>query len=91
MIPGRNLREGTWLYEGVAPVLVRIEEVGWLPGSGDYEDLPEEREDQAGTFYRLSWTGAASTHFSNIGSYSRSLEDAVREAEKSFLGIKWTK
>jgi hypothetical protein len=59
------------------------------PSSGDYEDPPEEREDKKGTFYRLSYTAAGSSHFSNIRGYFHTLEDSVHEAEKVFTGIKW--
>jgi hypothetical protein len=86
---GRCKREGLWLYEHVAPTLIRIDEVDWLPSSGDYEDPPEEREDKKGTFYRLSYTAAGSSHFSNIRGYFHTLEDSVHEAEKVFTGIKW--
>jgi hypothetical protein len=89
MFPGRCKREGLWFYQQVAPALVRIDEVDWLPGSGDYEDPAEVREDKRGTFYRLSYTEAGGSHFCNQRGYYETLEDAVREAEKMFVGIHW--
>jgi hypothetical protein len=73
----------------VAPVRVLIEAVDCKPGSGDYEDDEEEREDKVGRFYRLAYSAAGDPRICNGGGYFSSLEDAIREAEKVFKGIQW--
>jgi hypothetical protein len=82
-------KEGVWFYESVSPIYVRIEEVDYKPGSGDYEDAEEDNEDVAGRYFHIVYTAAAGTDFCNGGGYFPSLEEAVREAEKAFKDIKW--
>ena len=86
----RPVKEGVWLYEGVAPTRVIAEQVDFKPGSGDYEDAADEREDKTGIFFRLSYTAAGDSRFSNVRGYFDTLEAAVREAEKTFAGMRWT-
>jgi hypothetical protein len=89
MISGRSVREGVWFYEKVSPATIRIDEVQLLPGSGDYEDPPEVREDRQGTFYRVSSTSPGGTDFNCIRGYFDSIEEAQRSVEKEFVGIAW--
>jgi hypothetical protein len=85
----RRVKEGTWFYAGTAPARVLIEEVDFIPGSGDHEDSEEEREDKMGHFFRIDYTSAGSTKISSGGGYFASLEEAIHQAEKACAGIAW--
>jgi len=89
MKSARIIREGVWFYEKVSPATIRIDEVDLLPGSGDYQDPPEVREDREGTFYRVSSTAPGGAAFSCIRGYFASLEEAKASVEREFFGITW--
>jgi len=86
----RRVKEGTWLYAGTAPAQVFIEEVDSIPGSGDYEDPEEVREDKVGRFFRVGYTAAGSTEVCSGGGYFASIEEAILQAEKACSGLKWS-
>lgn len=83
------VKEGTWLYEGIAPVRLIIEEVDRIPGSGDHEDAEKYREDKIGRFFHIAYSAAGDSRVCNGGDYFSSLEDAIHEAEKVFKEIQW--
>ena len=82
------IKEGTWLYGGTSPVLVRIEQTNVKPGSGDYEDPDDVREDRNGDFFRIVYSAAGESWMQNERGYFETLSEALREAERAFPGIK---
>jgi hypothetical protein len=85
----RRVKTGTWLYGGSVNAHVFIEEVDFRPGSGDYEDSEEDREDKAGRFFRIDYTSAGSSEVCASGGYCSSLEEAIRSVEKSCSNVQW--
>jgi len=52
--PGDVLKTGHWTYGGKIRCKVEIQFSKMRPGSGDHEDPPESRDDQAGDWFVLS-------------------------------------
>jgi hypothetical protein len=78
------VRTGTWLYANQIPSDVRIVRTNERPGSGDYEDEPEFRDDRPGIWYRVDFAEAgAQKSFSDFGAgggHFPDLESAMRGA-----------
>jgi len=70
-------------------VQVRIVRLEIKPGSGDYEDGPEDREDQPGPWFAIEYPPAGSVRFSNTIGYFKTLEEAIDFTEKTFSEIVW--
>jgi hypothetical protein len=86
-----TIKSGTWLFDGTVPVGVRIVKRDTFYGSGDHEDLPEDRENQNVTTFAVWFESTAQPGtFNTGGGQYRSLEDAVAGAEK-LVGatLKW--
>jgi hypothetical protein len=83
------IKEGMWLYGDASPVRVQIEKTNLKPGSGDYEDADEDREDKAGEFFHLVYSAAGDVQICNDRGYFLTLNEAIQEAERVFSGIKW--
>jgi hypothetical protein len=88
---GEVVKTGTWLYANEIPCDVRIVRTEGRPGSGDYEDPPELREDQPGAWFRVDFAAAGERgSFSVGGGYWPALDVAMREAERVVPGpIRW--
>lgn len=84
------VKRGTFLYDGSVPCGIRIVQTDFSPGSGDYEDEPEARDDKFGIFYEVQMQSAGGD-----GRYStgipgfESLEAAVRHVESVAPGVLW--
>ena len=50
---GQIIMEGTWLYDGQAECKVQISKTDFKPGSGDFLDPEDVRNDQCGTYYNI--------------------------------------
>jgi hypothetical protein len=92
MIPpekGKVMKEGTFRYDSERSCKVRIVQVGFRPGSGDFEDSENWREDRHGTFYRIDYTSPHSLEFTAGGGYSPTLEEAIQFVERSVQDVEW--
>lgn len=83
------VRSGTFLYDGLRICRVRILQTDFCPGSGDYEDPPEVREDKYGTFFEVQYTPPREERFAAGGGYYESLAEAVATAEQAVAGVEW--
>lgn len=52
------VKRGTFLYDGSVLCGIQIVQTDFSPGSGDYEDEPESRDDKHGTFYEVQMQAA---------------------------------
>ena len=88
MIPNeRNVvKSGTWIYDGSVLCTVKIIRAQILPGSGDYEDPPEERDDRDAEHYRPVYCGPNGDE--SLGGYFFSLQDCVASVE-SLIAVEW--
>jgi len=76
--PGRIARRGEWRYGGEVWAGVRIRVTTTRFGSGDYEDPPEIREDQAVAGFSVEWERADGDGWlSGSGTQFLTLEDAL--------------
>jgi hypothetical protein len=53
--PNECVRRGIWLYDGTVTCRVEIWRRAVRPGSGDYEDEAEWRNDQEGEWYEVQY------------------------------------
>jgi hypothetical protein len=85
------VKTGTFVYGGSVTCDVRIVRVAIRPGSGDYEDAPEDRDDQPGSWFRVDY-GSTSQRglFTAGGAYHHSLADAEAEVHRQVRGVKWS-
>jgi hypothetical protein len=49
------VKRGTFFYAGSVPYRVEISQTDFRAGTGDYEDLPEFRDDASGTFFDICY------------------------------------
>ncbi|MDP1884362.1 MAG: hypothetical protein Q8L10_03245 [Candidatus Moranbacteria bacterium] len=83
------IKEGTFLYEEKVICNIRLYETDFLPGSADYEDVPEIRDDKYGKFYLLKFTGAGTPDIFNNARYYENLIRAESDIAKNFKHLKW--
>jgi hypothetical protein len=83
------LKSGSFLYDGQRICKVRIVQTDFSPGSGDYEDEPEFRDDKHGTFFDVQYTSPREERFTGGGPGYASLEAAVAAVEKIVIGVQW--
>jgi hypothetical protein len=85
------VRIGTWLYDHAVPCAVRIMRRPFRPGSGDYEDPAEIREDQPGACFEIEYFSP--TEPDRIlagGRYFADLEAAVAAVSAATQGtVRW--
>lgn len=79
------VKEGTWLYDGTVPTGVRIVSCSIRYGSGDCQDPPEVRADQAVPGFDVQWASPTKPHdYDNYASaVFPTLSDAVAHAERA--------
>ena len=71
-------------------VASRIVQTDFSPGSGDYEDEPEFRDDKHGTFYMVQMqTAGGDGRYSFGGPGFESLEAAMRHVDSVAPGVRW--
>ncbi|MCL1046047.1 hypothetical protein L2737_12000 [Shewanella electrodiphila] len=79
---------GSWIYGGIAEMEVHIIKSNFKPGSGDYEDDPEVREDQFGEFYDIHIGKYIKGEAHLSGSYT-SINSAKEYALKVCPSLNW--
>ena len=84
------LISGTWLYDGIVKNEAHIIKTNYKRGSGDYEDEPEIRDDQFGTFYDIR-IGPYSDEKPFMGGSCSSIEDAKKYAASVCSALEWNK
>jgi hypothetical protein len=85
------IRNGTWLYDGSVTCTVHVERRSFSPGSGDYEDPPEVREDREGSFFFACYHSPLEPArvLSEVGPFD-SLADAVEHVAANTQGtLRW--
>jgi hypothetical protein len=85
-----TIKRGSFLYDGTVRCRVEIVQTDFLPGSGDYEDPPEIRDDVHGIFYEIHYRSARTTKEpSSIVHGFKTVKDAVNHVESAVKGIQW--
>ena len=87
--PGKVVRQGTFVYDGLRICKVRIVETDFCPGSGDHEDSSCWREDKCGTFYRVDYASPRSDRFCSGGGHFLSIEDALKAVANNVEKVVW--
>jgi hypothetical protein len=68
---------GTWLYDGTVECGVEVWRRNWRPGTGDYEDPPEIRDDLEGEWYEVVFSPTGGGRMGQArGGYHPTLEVA---------------
>lgn len=76
------VKTGTFLYDGTILCDLRIVRSEIIPGSGDYEDLPEVAEDQHGECYRVQYgSTTVKGHFNAASEVGITIDEAIATAE----------
>ncbi len=81
--------EGSAHYDGECRYRIRIVKTEMRPGSGDYEDPPDVRDDRYGEFYEVRF-GEDSPGQGSIGSAFDTLEEAKSYAEGNCVDVQWS-
>jgi len=93
--PGEILKSGHWMYDGKVRCRVEIQFAVMRPGSGDYQDPPEWRDDQSGSWFVVSYSSPTDPDRCPqtwvAGQGRASLEEAMAEAEATLrnCNLKW--
>jgi hypothetical protein len=85
----RVVKRGTFLYGGSLRCAVEIVQTDFRPGTGDYEDPEEAREDAHGLFFDIRYASAGPRQFSSGVAGFESLEAAVSHVETSVADVCW--
>lgn len=88
-IEEKVILSGTWLYGGTENNEVHIIKTNYKPGSSDYEDEPEVRDDQFGIFYGIQF-GAYSREKNFMGGVYSSVKEAKEYAATVCPALNWS-
>jgi len=84
-----RVRSGIWLYDGTVRSRVEIWRRSMRPGTGDYEDEAEWRDDQPGEWYEVVYE-AAGGGATGGGAFYYNVESAMPGvAEQTHGTIQW--
>ena len=84
------VKRGTFTYDGSVQCGVEIVQTDSRPGTGDYEDPEDIREDVRGTFYEIRYQSAGGDGRFSSGVFGfESVESAMRHVESVAKGIQW--
>jgi hypothetical protein len=83
------VKRGTFLYGGTWRCAVEIVQTDFRPGSGDYEDPAEIREDAHGVFFGIRYASAGPRQFASGVMGLESLDAAVAHVESAFADVEW--
>jgi hypothetical protein len=83
------LAKGRFKYSDQIFLPVRIVERDFWPGTGDYEDPEDIREDQLGIFFEMEFSSSPDGIFNRSAGYFKTLEDAKERAKELNLNIIW--
>jgi hypothetical protein len=85
----RIVKRGTFLYGGTFRCAVEILQTDFRPGTGDYEDPEDIREDAHGVFFDIRYASAGPRQFSSGVIGFDSLQVAVAHVEKAVADVRW--
>ena len=80
--------EGVWLYDNSVELNIRITETNFKPGSGDFLDPDDVRNDQYGTFFNIQQFSHENKLVSEIQG-CETLEEAKKMANKNCTSLVW--
>ena len=83
------VKRGTFLYGGTCRCTVEIVQADFRPGTGDYEDPAEIREDARGIFFDIRYASAGPREFISGVVGLKSLDAAVAHVESAVIDIQW--
>jgi len=85
------IKQGTFAYGDLVRCGIEIYQTDICPGTGDYEDPEERREDKFGTFYnvRYLWAHDNGRSFSGAMGFA-SVESAMRYVESVACDVRWS-
>ena len=83
------VKRGTFLYGGVRRCAVEILQTDFRPGTGDYEDPENVREDENGIFFDIRYASAGPREFWSSVFGLESLEAAVKHVEEAVSDVRW--
>ncbi|MFA7209026.1 MAG: hypothetical protein WC120_01950 [Parcubacteria group bacterium] len=83
------IKEGTFPYDEKVICNIRLYEIDFLPGSADYEDPPEIRDDKYGKFYLLEFTGVGTPNIFNNARCYENLDQVESDIANNFKHLKW--
>jgi len=81
------VQEGIAPYDAGVTYKIEIIKTNFQPGSGDYQDPSEIKNDQYGTFYKVRYTSL--DEFKSEGNYYSSLDEAKKWTETLIKGVQW--
>jgi hypothetical protein len=83
------VKRGTFLYGGTLRCAVEIVQTDLRPGTGDYEDPEEARDDARGVFFDIRYASAGPGQFSSGVVGFESLQAAVNHVETAVADLRW--
>jgi len=83
------VKRGTFLYGGTWRCAVEIIQTDFRPGTGDYEDPEEIREDTHGVFFEIRYASAGPRQFSSGVVGLENLAAAVAHVESAAADVQW--
>ena len=84
------VKRGTFLYGDTSRCAVEIVQTDFRPGTGDYEDPEEIRDDAHGVFFDIRYASAGPRPFGgSVVVGLESLEAAVAHVESAVADIRW--
>ena len=86
----RLVKRGTWLYDGLVQCAMEIWQTNLRPGSGEYEDPKDVREDAHGTFFEIRYASSGQTQITGGGGWCDSLQAAVSSVESLTRDVQWS-
>jgi hypothetical protein len=83
------VKRGTFAYGETVRHAIEIYQTDFCPGSGDYEDPEEIREDKCGTFYNIRYlTGCGGKVLSWAPGF-KPVENAMHYVETAACDVLW--
>jgi hypothetical protein len=83
------VKRGTFLYGDTWRCAVEIVQTDFRPGTADYEDPEEIREDAHGVFFDIRYASAGPRPFGSTVVGLESLEAAVAHVESAVVDVRW--
>ena len=84
------VKRGTFCYDGSVRCAVEIWQTDFRPGSGDYEDPEDIREDARGTFFEIRYASPGQERMTAGGGWCDSLQAAIRDVESVARDVQWS-
>jgi hypothetical protein len=84
------MKQGTFLYDGPVRCAVEIWQTDFRPGSGDYEDPEDVREDAHGKFFEIRYASPGQKRMTAGGGWYDSLQAAISTVESATTDVQWS-